>query len=107
MSFISFVKLKFIVVLFKLNANIYNCDIFLVSMGGTIGLFLGASLLSIVELIYYFCVRRKLIIENTDQIVSSYSKLNKDVVQLLKMQKKKSEKIIPVKPFNMVIPYLP
>lgn len=32
---------------------------FIVSMGGAAGLFLGASLLSIVELFYYFCVRGK------------------------------------------------
>jgi len=32
---------------------------FSVSMGGTAGLFLGASLLSVIEIVYYCCIRQR------------------------------------------------
>lgn len=54
-------KFRFIFIsflLFILNQFPYFCFlIFLVSIGGSVGLFVGASILSVVEIFYYFGMR--------------------------------------------------
>ena len=76
-------------------------------MGGTVGLFLGGSLLSIVEFVYYFIIRQRVVLRKTQSEVSQrHAKLNEEITKILAAQRNKS-KIVQVKPVHMNIPYLP
>lgn len=81
--------------------------LFLVSMGGTVGLFLGGSLLSIVEFVYYFVIRQKAVfIKKKNEISQREVNFNQEIIKSLAAQRNKS-KTVQVKPAFMSIPYFP
>lgn len=65
-------------------------------MGGTIGFFLGASLLSIAELFYYFCIRKMV---DQDKL-PDHAKLEQQIIKLMMRNHTETKQIL-VKPKNV------